>query len=87
MAEDPDHRAVVELRVGRGAPGRVGVELTREKNRGLGLGDTKLLGVGNEQRDPEIVPDIGEAGRGGRGRRGVRGNGVVRHVGGGRGGR
>jgi len=87
VAKDTDHRPVVELGVGRDAPGRVGVELTREKNRGLGLGDTELLRVGNDQRDPEIVPDIGEAGRGGRGRRGVRGNGVVRHVGGGRGGR
>lgn len=65
VAEDPDHRTVVELGLRRDAPGRVGAELTREKNRGLGLGDSELLGVGNEQRDPEIVPDIGEAGRGG----------------------
>lgn len=87
MAKDTDHRPVVELGVRRNALGRVRVELTREKNFGFGLGETELLRVGNEQRDPKIVPDIGVARGGGRGGGGVGGNGVFGHVGGGGGGR
>lgn len=71
MSQNPDHRTEIQLRIRRRATrrrsSRPKSDITREQNRGLGFSSGQLFRDGKQERNPEVVPDLGVAAGGGGG--------------------